>query len=99
VKKINKTNSFQKMTTNENIERQMKKLHSREMRNQDKFRPSNCLLMCRNTAVMDQAVLFDIIKKSSTFGDKGSLVKHQLTAEDFERGSVHTLPESHQSLD
>lgn len=89
------------MNTSDNMDpvRQMKKLHSREMRNQDKFRASNCLLMCRNTAVTDQAVLFDIIKKSSTFGSKGSLVvKHQLTAEDFARESVHTLPESHQSL-
>lgn len=44
----------------------MKKLHSREMRNQDKFRASNCVLMCRNTAVMDQAALYEVIKRSST---------------------------------
>jgi hypothetical protein len=55
--------------------------------------------MCKNTAVMDQAVLFEIIKKSSTFGSKGSVMKQKLTAEDFERESIHTLPESHQSLD
>ena len=82
------TVNLRKIATAESYDpvREMKKLHSKEMRNQDKFRASNCILMCKNTAVKDQAELYTLIKRrtNTTLGTQKltenlNSLEHQLS--------------------
>lgn len=69
-KKANKNHevALNKQNTTESYDpvMAMKKLQSRDLRHQDHFRASNCVLMCRNTEIKDQAQLYTLLRRKKT---------------------------------